>query len=57
MISDNLIAVAMSGGVGSSAVAGLLKRQGESIVGMTMQLWDQRRFPELIPPGMSSGRC
>lgn len=57
MISDNLIAVAMSGGVDSSAVAGLLKRQGESIVGMTMQLWDQRRFPELIPPGMSSGRC
>jgi tRNA-specific 2-thiouridylase len=57
MLSNDLIAVAMSGGVDSSAVAGLLKRQGESIVGMTMQLWDQRRFPELIPPGMHSGRC
>ena len=57
MSSNDLIAVAMSGGVDSSAVAGLLKRQGQPIVGMTMQLWDQRRFPELIPPGMSSGRC
>ena len=57
MSSNDLIAVAMSGGVDSSAVAGLLKRQGRPIVGMTMQLWDQRRFPELIPPGMSSGRC
>ena len=57
MLSEGLTAVAMSGGVDSSAVAGLLKRQGQSIVGMTMQLWDQRRFPELIPPGMSSGRC
>ena len=57
MPSESLIAVAMSGGVDSSAVAGLLKRQGQPIVGMTMQLWDQRRFPELIPPGMNSGRC
>ena len=57
MPSQGLTAVAMSGGVDSSAVAGLLKGQGQSIVGMTMQLWDQRRFPELIPPGMSSGRC
>ena len=57
MLSSDLIAVAMSGGVDSSVVAGLLKRQGELIVGMTMQLWDQRRFPELIPPGMHSGRC
>ncbi len=57
MPTNNLIAVAMSGGVDSSAVAGLLKRQGRPIVGMTMQLWNQRRFPELIPPGMTSGRC
>ena len=57
MPTNDLIAVAMSGGVDSSAVAGLLKRQGRAIVGMTMQLWDQRRFPELIPPGVSAGRC
>jgi tRNA-specific 2-thiouridylase len=39
------IAVAMSGGVDSSTVAGLLVRQGHKIVGMTMQLWNQRRLP------------
>jgi tRNA-uridine 2-sulfurtransferase len=34
-----MIAVAMSGGVDSSAVAALLKEQGEEIVGLSMQLW------------------
>ena len=33
-----LIAVAMSGGVDSSVVAGLMKREGANIVGMTMLL-------------------
>ncbi len=37
------IAVAMSGGVDSSAAAALLKDQGHDLVGFTMQLWDQRR--------------
>lgn len=37
------IAVAMSGGVDSSAAAALLKRQGHELVGFTMQLWNQRR--------------
>ena len=51
------MAVAMSGGVDSSVVAGLLHRRYQPIVGMTMQLWNQRRMPELIPEGGSSGRC
>lgn len=34
-----MIAVAMSGGVDSSAAAALLKEQGEPIVGLSMQLW------------------
>ena len=51
------IAVAMSGGVDSSVVAGLLKRQGETVVGLTMQLWNQRRLPELTPEGGAVGRC
>jgi len=38
------IAVAMSGGVDSSAAAALLKEQGHELVGFTMQLWDQRRL-------------
>jgi tRNA-specific 2-thiouridylase len=55
-MSNGLIAVAMSGGVDSSAVAALLKREGRNIVGMTMQLWNQRRLPELAAES-ASGRC
>ena len=55
--NENPIAVAMSGGVDSSVVAGLLQRQGHSIVGLTMQLWNQRRLPELTPEGGAVGRC
>ena len=47
----------MSGGVDSSAVAALLQRRGHSIVGLTMQLWNQRRLPELVPEGGATGRC
>jgi tRNA-uridine 2-sulfurtransferase len=51
------IAVAMSGGVDSSVVAGLLQREGHRVVGLTMQLWNQRRLPELVPEGGATGRC
>lgn len=37
------IAVAMSGGVDSSAAAALLRDQGHELVGFTMQLWNHRR--------------
>src|SRR5712692_5825004 len=50
-------AVAMSGGVDSSVVAGLLHRRGLRVVGLTMQLWNQRRMPELTPEGGPTGRC
>ena len=34
------ILVAMSGGVDSSVVAGLLKSQGHDVIGVTMKLWE-----------------
>jgi len=52
-----LVAVAMSGGVDSSTVAALLQQQGKSVVGLTMQLWNQRRLPELQGDGPAQHRC
>jgi tRNA-uridine 2-sulfurtransferase len=52
------IAVAMSGGVDSSTVAAMLRDQGYNLVGLTMQLWNQRRLAGR--PGMPEhvqGRC
>jgi tRNA-specific 2-thiouridylase len=46
----------MSGGVDSSAVAALLVSRGHTVVGLTMQLWNQRRLPELSNHG-GEGRC
>src|SRR3984957_11940451 len=52
------IAVAMSGGVDSSAVAALLRAQGHTLVGLTLQLWNQRRLAghEGMPEAVQ-GRC
>jgi tRNA-uridine 2-sulfurtransferase len=52
-----LVAVAMSGGVDSSAVAALLLQQGRPVVGLTMQLWNQRRLPQLQGDGPAQHRC
>ena len=53
---SDLVAVAMSGGVDSSTVAALMKRDGYNIAGLTMQLWNQRRLPELQTEE-TTGRC
>jgi tRNA-uridine 2-sulfurtransferase len=50
-------AVAMSGGVDSSTVAAILHERGQAIVGLTMQLWNQRRLPELQGEGPARHRC
>jgi tRNA-uridine 2-sulfurtransferase len=55
--TPGMIAVAMSGGVDSSAVAAVLQKQGHPIVGLTMQLWNQRRLPELQGDGPAQHRC
>jgi tRNA-specific 2-thiouridylase len=70
------IAVAMSGGVDSSTAAAILAENNSTaavptrahdplqVVGLTMQLWNQRRLPRLqglqessTTPGHASGRC
>jgi len=53
----NAIAVAMSGGVDSSTVAAILSERGQPIIGLTMQLWNQRRLPELQSAGPAQHRC
>src|SRR5271157_4135987 len=53
------IAVAMSGGVDSSAVAAMLCAQGYEVIGLTMQLWNQRRLAGHggMPAEPVQGRC
>jgi tRNA-uridine 2-sulfurtransferase len=54
---EQLTVVAMSGGVDSSTVAAMLHESGAAIVGLTMQLWNQRRLPELAPVEAPRQRC
>jgi tRNA-specific 2-thiouridylase len=48
----------MSGGVDSSTVAAMLRAEGHNVVGLTMQLWNQRRLAgrEGMPEHVQ-GRC
>jgi tRNA-specific 2-thiouridylase len=58
MPEPRTIAVAMSGGVDSSTVAAMLRADGHNVVGLTMQLWNQRRLAghEGMPESVK-GRC
>ena len=58
MQTNNTIAVAMSGGVDSSTVAALLRAEGYDLVGLTLQLWNQRRLAgKEGMPEQVTGRC
>ncbi|MFZ0885117.1 MAG: tRNA 2-thiouridine(34) synthase MnmA [Candidatus Acidiferrales bacterium] len=58
MPAANTVAVAMSGGVDSSTVAAILHERAQTIVGLTMQLWNQRRLPQLENAGgLAQHRC
>ena len=49
----------MSGGVDSSAVAAMLCEQGYNVIGITLQLWNQRRLAGTagMPSEPGQGRC
>jgi tRNA-specific 2-thiouridylase len=57
-LTKRTIAVAMSGGVDSSTVAAMLCAEGHTVIGLTMQLWNQRRLAgrEGMPEAVQ-GRC
>ena len=38
--SDTRVVVAMSGGVDSSVVAGMMKKEGYNVTGITLKLYD-----------------
>jgi tRNA-specific 2-thiouridylase len=58
MLTNETIAVAMSGGVDSSAVAAMLRAEGRNVIGLTMQLWNQRRLSgHAGMPESVQGRC
>jgi tRNA-specific 2-thiouridylase len=57
-MESTTIAVAMSGGVDSSAVAAMLRAEGHNLIGLTMQLWNQRRLAgHAGMPESVQGRC
>lgn len=56
-VAAGATAVAMSGGVDSSTVAAILHERNQAIVGLTMQLWNHRRLPELQGDGPARHRC
>ncbi len=55
---NGTVAIAMSGGVDSSTVAAMLKAEGYELIGLTLQLWNQRRLAgKEGMPEQVQGRC
>jgi tRNA-specific 2-thiouridylase len=54
------IAIAMSGGVDSSTAAAMLAHEGNAVIGLTLQLWDQTRLAGkcgITDDAPRAGRC
>ena len=43
LAKDTKVVVAMSGGVDSSTVAGLMKKEGYNVIGVTLKLYDDAK--------------
>ena len=41
--SETIVVVAMSGGVDSSTVAGMMKKEGFNVIGITLKLYDDTK--------------
>ena len=47
---DTTVVVAMSGGVDSSTVAGMMKKEGYNVIGVTLKLYNESKENHVLVP-------
>ena len=55
--SDTKVVVAMSGGVDSSTVAGMMKKEGYKVIGITLKLYDDNKEVCLLYTSDAADDC